>query len=318
MPITETFFAQNSAETLIIAVSAFVIIVVAGYIFDAWLDSKIKGNIIKADTYYVLGLQVAIYILVIPESIHKWIALILWIWLLSRMVSPIKEVCLFAFKKVFKATGSNAILKFIQNFIAWFIWIIGVLMILSNVGFNISSLLLGLGVGGVAIGFALKETVENLFGTISIYMEHLFDVGDYVVFGSNKGTVKDIGLLMTRITTYDGKEIMVHNSTFTKATLENWRTNKEPLVEITIPISRDTEKTKINKLINDIIAIIDADAGFRLRRVVFSEITNNAFNISASFFITDERNKIKVKSETSITITEILKKNKIKEPKILV
>ena len=97
----------------------------------------------------------------------------------------------------------------------------GVLAVLGSLGFNMSTALAGLGIGGLAIGFGAQKTIENLFGGVSVLGDEVFRVGDVCRFGDRTGVVEDIGLRSTRIRTEERTLLAIPNGTVATINLEN-------------------------------------------------------------------------------------------------
>src|SRR5207237_8568046 len=97
-----------------------------------------------------------------------------------------------------------------------------VLWVLGAWGYNVDTVLAGLGVGGIAVALAAQKTIENLFGGVSVISDKPVLVGDFCQFGGQVGTVEDIGLRSTRIRTLDRTVVTVPNSQFSTMTLENF------------------------------------------------------------------------------------------------
>ena len=102
------------------------------------------------------------------------------------------------------------------------VWVFGFLIVLSNLGVNVTSLLAGVGIGGIAVAFALQNILKDIFSSFSLYFEKPFSVGDYIVVGQNGGTVKKIGIKTTRLKSIGGEEIVIPNSELAAARIENY------------------------------------------------------------------------------------------------
>ena len=89
------------------------------------------------------------------------------------------------------------------------LWIIAIILILSNLGYSITALIAGLGIGGIAVAFALQNILGDIFASFSIYLDKPFMTGDYILFEGIEGTVKKIGIKSTRIEALQGQEIIV-------------------------------------------------------------------------------------------------------------
>jgi MscS family membrane protein len=100
--------------------------------------------------------------------------------------------------------------------------LVAALVWLDNVGFNIGTLLTGLGIGGVAVALAAQKSLEDVFGAITLYSGRPVRVGDFCRFGNQKGTIEEIGLRWTRVRTLDDSVVNVSNSVFSKENLENY------------------------------------------------------------------------------------------------
>ncbi len=101
-------------------------------------------------------------------------------------------------------------------------------------GYNTTTLLAGLGIGGVALALASQKTIENLFGSVAVISDRPVSVGDFCKFGSSMGTVEDIGLRSTRIRTLDRTLVTVPNGSFSTMTLENFDRRDKTLFHVTL------------------------------------------------------------------------------------
>lgn len=102
-----------------------------------------------------------------------------------------------------------------------FLVVIAALLILQNAGYNVAGLLAGLGIGGLAVALAAKETLANLFGSIAVLMDRTFQVGDKIQQGDITGVVEHIGLRSTRVRTAEGYLVSIPNQLITNAAVTN-------------------------------------------------------------------------------------------------
>jgi len=133
---------------------------------------------------------------------------------------------------------------------------IGILIILSNFGYNINVLVAGLGIGGLAIAFAAKDILENFLSGVMIFSEKPFKIGDYVKTTEVNGTVEEIGLRSTRIRTFDNTLIVVPNSKLSMQAIENYTDRKVRRVVMTLGLVYDTSTAKLEKAKQIIIDIL--------------------------------------------------------------
>ena len=102
-----------------------------------------------------------------------------------------------------------------------FFFVIAALLLLQNAGYNVAGLLAGLGIGGLAVALAAKETLANLFGSLAVLMDRTFQVGDRIKQGDVTGTVESIGLRSTRVRTAEGYLVSIPNQLITNAPVTN-------------------------------------------------------------------------------------------------
>lgn len=166
------------------------------------------------------------------------------------------------------------------------LWIFGGLFILSNLGIEVTSLIAGLGIGGIAIAFALQGVLSDLFASFSIYFDKPFRIGDFVVLGTDSGTVEKIGIKSTRIRTLQGEELVVSNTELTTARVQNFKKMKERRVVYTFGITYETPYEKVRRVDTIVADIFDGIEGARLDRVHFHEFGDYALLYELVFFIT--------------------------------
>ena len=128
--------------------------------------------------------------------------------------------------------------------------------VLSEWGYNTTTLLAGLGIGGVAIALASQKTIENLFGSVSVISDRPVSVGEFCKFGTSMGTVEDIGLRSTRIRTLDRTLLTVPNGSFSTMTLENFDRRDKMLFHVTLNLVRDTTADQMRAVLQAITKLL--------------------------------------------------------------
>jgi MscS family membrane protein len=130
------------------------------------------------------------------------------------------------------------------------ILVMGVIAVLSELGYPVASLLAGLGIGGVAVALAAQKTVENLFGSISIGVDQPFRVGDFVKIDSTQGTVEAIGLRSTRIRTPDRTVITIPNGKLADLHIESFATRDRLRLACTLALVYETTSDQLRTIVN--------------------------------------------------------------------
>jgi MscS family membrane protein len=137
--------------------------------------------------------------------------------------------------------------------------ILGILLVLSNWGYNTTTLVAGLGVGGIAIALAAQQTIANVFGGVSIIGDHPVRIGEFGKFGDLLGTVEDIGMRSTRIRTLNRTLVSVPNSSFAGYNLENYSLRDKLLFNPIMSIKRATPEDQVRRLVESLRKMLAAN-----------------------------------------------------------
>jgi MscS family membrane protein len=170
--------------------------------------------------------------------------------------------------------------------------------VLTAWGYNTTTLLAGLGIGGVALALASQKTIENLFGSVAVISDRPVSVGDFCKFGSQVGTVEDIGLRSTRIRTLDRTLVTVPNGSFSTMALENFDRRDKTLFHVTLNLRRTTTPDQMRTLLQSITKLLKDNSKFETgpMPVHFSGIGAYSLDIEIFMYVLtldgDEFNKI--------------------------
>lgn len=152
---------------------------------------------------------------------------------------------------------SYSVIPLFVRFVKICLFCIAVLIVLEKWGYPTSTIIAGVGVGGLAIALAAQKTLENLFGSVSVIMDRPVLVGDFCKFGSQVGTVEDIGLRSTRLRTLDRTVVTIPNATFSTMTLENYARRDRMWFHPTLQLRRDTTAEQIQQMMDTVKGILE-------------------------------------------------------------
>ena len=155
-----------------------------------------------------------------------------------------------------KHQGFYSVLPLASRITKLIILALMIVAVLSSWGYNTTTILAGLGVGGIAIALAAQKTIENLFGGVSIISDRPVSVGDYCKFGDKEGTVEDIGLRSTRVRAPDRTLVTVPNGQFSSMTIENISARDKMLFHFALNLHRDTTPDQVRTLLTAIKKIL--------------------------------------------------------------
>jgi len=165
------------------------------------------------------------------------------------------------------------------------IWAIGGLLVLSNLGVNVTSLIAGLGIGGVAIALALQNILSDLFASFSIYFDKPFEVGDFIVVGANSGTVEKIGIKTTRIRALQGEEVIISNAELTKSRVQNFKKLKERRVVVRPGVLYETKHELLKEIPTLLQKAVDATEKTRFDRANLAEYGDSAIVFELVYYV---------------------------------
>lgn len=186
---------------------------------------------------YALGLAVPVQRAV--GGVLQALFIVAAAWLFVRLVDLAARV--FQTRLIERGqVSATTIVPLGRRTIQLFIAAVAVLAILQNIGFNITSILAGLGIGGLAVALAAQKTLENLFGGLTLIFDRPVRVGDFCRFGDRMGTVEDIGLRSSRVRTLDRTVVTVPNAEFAGMQIENFGLRDRVWLHPTIGLRYET------------------------------------------------------------------------------
>lgn len=211
---------------------------------------------------------------------------------------------------------SAHILFVLKKLIHVIVYIFAFLTILVIFKIDLSGVVVGLGVGGIAIALALQNVLGDVFSAFSIYFDRPFEVGDFIVVGDYMGTVKKIGIKSTRLQLLQGEELVISNRELTTAKVRNFKKLKKRRVVFTVSVSCDTPLRKLQKIPDMIRKIIENMDQVEFERVHFTEFGEFSFNFLVVYYMnTDDYGKyMDTQQEINFSIIETFEKEDIQIP----
>lgn len=159
-------------------------------------------------------------------------------------------------------------------------------MVVQNLGYSVTSILASLGVGGLAIALAAKDTMANLFGSVVIFTDRPFQIGDWVEFDGIQGDIEEVGFRTTRVRRFDKSLVTVPNSTFSTSSITNHSARPKRRVDITVGVTYETKPEQMGKLLEALRELVKTheglDRGFQF--VHFCELGATSLNIRVYCF----------------------------------
>jgi small-conductance mechanosensitive channel len=181
--------------------------------------------------------------------------------------------------------NSNHILFILKKVIQVIVYISAIIIVLWVSKVDLTGAVVGLGVGGIAIAFALQNTLSDFFSAFSIYFDRPFEIGDFITVGQYSGTVKNIGVKSTRLKLLSGEELVISNKELTNTCVRNFRKLEKRRVVFTIGVTYDTPSAKLKIIPLILGGIIENTENAEVERVHFTEFGDFALKFQISYYV---------------------------------
>ena len=274
MEVLHQEFYGNSILNWAIAVGililSFVVVKMLYWIFSnviRRLTSKTKTNLDdvlidkleKPLTYLVLilGYWISIHYLVFKEEVELVLENVAYFLLvidvtaiLSRIVDALITEIIMPISEKSDSSFDNQLIPVIQKGVRSIIWILGIIIGLDNIGFDITAMIAGLGIGGLALALAAQDSVKNIFAGIMIFLDTPFRIKDRIQVDGFDGIVEEVGLRSTRLRTLEGRIVTIPNSRFTDNSVTNVTSQPTLKVKLNLGLTYDTDEVQMQKAID--------------------------------------------------------------------
>jgi small-conductance mechanosensitive channel len=194
------------------------------------------------------------------------------------------------------------------------VWVLGIVFLVNNLGYDITSVITGLGIGGIAIALAAQTILGDLFNYFVIFFDKPFEIGDFIIVDDKMGVVEYIGVKSTRLRTLSGEQLICSNTNLTNSRVHNYKRMEKRRVVFSIGVTYDTDTNKIENIpaiLRDIINSQESSTQFD--RAHFSGFGDFSLNFEAVYYIlsADYNLYMDVQQEIYLSILKTFKKEGI-------
>lgn len=246
----------------------------------------------------------------LADKIFLFLLILSFFWIILRIIDFVAHVLMYkAFKSENKA--DDQLVPFLKELFKFIVYFIGFFVLLGYVfEVNALSLITGLGIGGIAIALAAKESLENLIGSFTIFIDKPFTVGDLVKVDGVEGTIEKVGFRSTVLRSIDKTTIIIPNRAMIDGVLENLTRRNYRRVKFNIGITYETSPEMIAKIIEDLNNYLANNAETSDNVVTFDSFGDSSLNIQILYLVqnTDFNAYLKVKEDVNFKVIEIVKK----------
>ncbi len=252
-----------------------------------------------------------------PDIIHSAFNYVFAFWLVFRLVTSITIAVDFFIHHYCFAKACNVglmtILPSIATTLKFFVWLVAIVSVMSNVGIDVTTIIAGLGIGGIAFAFAFQKILADLFSAFVILIDRPFTVGDIVSIDGTTGSIKKIGLKTTRLDTSEG-EVVITNEDMVSARIKNKTAinKRKGVIELWVSDSTPIEKLRaIPKILKEVIATSKCRA--ELDRINLKSLESKALVFEVVYYVPNSsfNEYININQELLFSIFEDFKRREI-------
>ena len=273
---------------------------------------KIGSNHIEFPEAWGLTKPPAFGVILVLEKLYGSILLFAFGFLGFRIVEFLGAIFLARAQKT-ESKSDDQLVPFLRDILKVFVVLVILLAFMAKImDVNVAALVAGLGVGGVAIALASKETLENLLGSFTIFLDKPFAVGDMVTIDGITGTVERVGVRSTRIRTLDRSYVTVPNKKLTESNLDNLTLRSQRRGRFMVGLVYSTKAESIKKIVEEIQIYLDQHPETSMDGVVrFYEYGESSLNILVQYFVNtmDWDLYLKIREDINFKIMEIVLRN---------
>ncbi|DAC72433.1 MAG TPA: mechanosensitive ion channel family protein [Thermoplasmata archaeon] len=257
-------------------------------------------SILKTYQFFIVQIFLVAEVFLVAYIITRIINVLLS-WYAERMVKTGK-----------KAVSSNILLVF-KKVLHVFVYIFAFLYLLYVSRIDLSGAVVGLGVTGIAIAFALQSILGDAFSAFTIYFDRPFEIGDYVIIGNYEGTITNISMKSTRMKLLQGEELVISNKEITGGSLRNFKKMENRRVAFSIGVTYDTSLEKLKKIPVLVKKIIEKCNDVEFQRVHFKEYGTFSLNFEVVYVMKspDYIKYLDIQQSINYAIKEVFEKEKI-------
>lgn len=312
-------------RNIVIALGIFLILIIAFRIFRKIIITKIAKLAkhtatdfddvvvttfakVNSHFYSLIAAYIAFqYLNVSNEFIQKIANGVFTVVVVFQLIAFAKNLIGYGVKKAWekneqkaqeKQTAINGV-KIVANIL---LWSIGILAILSSFGFDITTLAASLGIGGIAIAFALQNVLGDLFSSFSIYFDSPFKIGDFIVVGNDMGDVKKIGLKTTRIVSLGGEELVISNTELTSTRIKNYKKMQKRRIVFPFGVVYSTTSAQLKKIPKTIEKIIEKEEFADFSRCHFKTFGDFSLNFEVVYFVKSNEYPVYMNTQQNINL----------------
>ena len=209
---------------------------------------------------------------------------------------------------------SKDLATFVTKTLKFLVVAVGISTIFQEWGYNVGAFLASLGLIGMAFALAAKDTAANLFGSLVIFGDRPFKIGDWIKTPDVEGVVEEIGVRSTKIRTFAKALVTVPNAVLANSAILNWSKMNKRRIKMTLGLTYDTTQSQMNSMIEDIKAMLNTheDIDKEVIYIYFTDFNDSSLGIFCYFFTTSTKwdKYMSVREDVNLKIMQIVENRK--------
>ena len=266
---------------------------------------------------YILGVYIGLRYLdmsaKLSEILHVAI-MVVSVFLIVRLISDFVGYSFERFMR--RESSSDAQVRQAKGILLIFkivLWLLGGIFLIDNFGYDITTIVAGLGIGGIAIALAAQAVLGDLFSYLVIFFDKPFEIGDFIVIGDKLGTVEYIGIKTTRLRALGGEQLIVSNTDLTNSRVQNYKRMEKRRVVFTIGVTYETTVQKLKKIPQIAADIIGHQPDVQFDRAHFATFGDYNLNFEIVYYIlsSDYNKYMDIQQAINLALFEALEHDQI-------
>ena len=316
-----TVFLNNSIANYLLALGFLTAVYFIIKIFDKYVlnkmdlfikkysnsFSRLLKNIIKKRIYplfYFSAIYLAFRQLETIYQVDNFVNFILMSLTVIFVVLALIDIITYSLKKYWAKKERNEeqqkVLSITLFFIKIIIWAIALIFVLDNLEIQITGLVTGLGISGIAIAFAAQSILNDLFNYFTIFFDKPFDIGDFIITGDYRGTIEHIGVKTTRIRSLSGEQLIISNTDLVNSRINNYKRMKQRRINFSFGLTYDTSLDKLKKVPEIVEKIIKSVDKTEFDRAHFAEYAVSSLLFQVVYYVKDSDYKVYMEVQQQI------------------
>ena len=224
-------------------------------------------------------------------------------WLIARLLNSLFSHFLSPLAEKSENDLDDQLLPIVRKGTTFTVWALGVIVALNNAGYDVAAVLAGLGIGGIALAMAARDTISNVFGGFTIFTDRPFTINDRIKVGGFDGNVSEIGIRSTRLRTLAGTLVTIPNSTFTGTAVENITEEPSRKVSLNLGLTYDTTPDALEQAMALLREIASSNPNLEEKVIIgFNQFGDFALNILMIYYITSGADILATQTEVNLEI----------------